>query len=211
MSVVLALKPRFFCQNLVFEKSPFLCPFFGNTDWTKMVHTVVSQLKQNPPQKRWKHYFSAGIWFLLQSNKPVLASGWWKHNKFFCAHWCFFGAKMFLFTISAGFWGFRSWVVNPFFLLLAFVFWCSFFWFLVYFFLLLLLYQVSMFWLLFLLFFWFHYLLSFGFVLLYFLCLATSLGPKPSLLVFFFQEKNLFFPLRKGSFACFWMSPFVSF
>ena len=46
----------------------------------KMVHSVVSQLQQN--KKLWNHYFSAGIRFLLQNNKTILASAWWnkKHQ-----------------------------------------------------------------------------------------------------------------------------------
>ena len=43
-------------------------PPFGFTDWTKIVHVVVSQLKLNQQKVR-NHYFSAGIWFLLQNNK----------------------------------------------------------------------------------------------------------------------------------------------
>ena len=38
-----------------------------------MVHTVLSQLKQNQNKKKlWNHNFSAGIWFLLLNNNNQL-------------------------------------------------------------------------------------------------------------------------------------------
>ena len=64
ISAFIALKPLFFCRNLVFEKCPSLCPFFVVTNWALMVH-ICCCTSWKPPQKQ-NHlkplFFLVGIW-----------------------------------------------------------------------------------------------------------------------------------------------------
>ena len=60
--------PIFLQKSVFFENARSCARFFGFANWANMVHTGVSQLKQNK-KKLWSHYFSVGIWVLLLSNK----------------------------------------------------------------------------------------------------------------------------------------------
>ena len=70
--------PYFFCRNLGFWKCPFLGGF---TTCAKMVHTVVSRLKQKNKRKSSETtIFCRNLVFVAKQQKPVLASGCWKQK-----------------------------------------------------------------------------------------------------------------------------------
>ena len=98
---LLASKHYFSAAIEVFEKCPFLCPsFLESTHWAKMVHAVLSRLKQTP-KKLWnRFFFFPGIWFLLQSNKPCLLLG--GENQNFLGTLVFLVQKMLLFEKQTG-------------------------------------------------------------------------------------------------------------
>ena len=132
ISVFIALKPRFFSRNLVFENCPILCPFFGGfTNWAKMVHTVASQLQQNNPKPLKPLFLCRNVVFVAKQRKTILASGWWK-QKALIGHIGVFGPKNGLLQKRKGdvsnttsfrrFWGVYSWCCNPFFLPFGFFF-----------------------------------------------------------------------------------------
>ena len=135
-----------FSEGIWFLKNVCFCAlFWGFTNWTKMVHTVASQLKQNNKNKNlWKLYFSAGMCFCCKATEQLLLLGGANKN---CAH-CFFFVKMVLFEKPTGDVGkplffckiFRFFVLPLLtlsFFFWLFVFWLVFFWRLIYFFMLL--------------------------------------------------------------------------
>ena len=68
----LSSKTTIFVKESGFWKNAAFVPVLGgNTNWTKSVHTVsfTTLTGQKTKQKPRNHYWSAGIWVSLQSNK----------------------------------------------------------------------------------------------------------------------------------------------
>ena len=88
-TIFIALKPLFFCRNLVFEKCPILCPFFGGggslieQKWRTMLFHNFNRTKQ--PSATTTFLQESGFWwsakkqFFVKSRKVVS-----KKSQFFC-------------------------------------------------------------------------------------------------------------------------------
>ena len=86
-----------FLRELAFLKMPVFVPVFGFARIVQKGCTLfVSQLK-NRTKKLWNHYFSARIWFLLQSDKNWFCFWVVKTKNTNWAHGCSWIRRMVLF------------------------------------------------------------------------------------------------------------------
>ena len=96
ISAFIALKPQFFCKNMVFEKYLIVCPFGGSLIVQKWCTLLFHNLKRPTPPKKnplKPLYFFAASRLLRQSlkNQPLLLGGENENTNW--AHWCYRGPK----------------------------------------------------------------------------------------------------------------------